>query len=143
MLSHCFGFLILVIRRCRILLFGKTTSHPCGLQWCPVLAPKWRAVRARHYNFGSLTVVAVCRTPGGIERGITTPEAKHSGARSSSLYSLPLKPGGHQHSSSLELGRQSVGHRHCNAAYLACLPCCIASDGKVAPQHSSLSKFIL
>ena len=40
----CFGFLILVIRRFRILVFGKTTNHPSGLQWCPIPTPIWHAV---------------------------------------------------------------------------------------------------
>jgi hypothetical protein len=42
----CFGFLILVIRRFRILVFGKTTNHPSGLQWCPIPTPIWHAVNA-------------------------------------------------------------------------------------------------
>jgi len=40
----CFGFMILVIRRFRMLLFGETTNRPSGLQWCPILTPKWHAV---------------------------------------------------------------------------------------------------
>jgi len=39
----CLGFLILVIRRFRILLLGKTTNHPSGLQWSPFSTPKWHA----------------------------------------------------------------------------------------------------
>jgi hypothetical protein len=40
----CLGFLILVIRRFRILLFGKMTHHPTGSQWSPFSTPKWHAV---------------------------------------------------------------------------------------------------
>jgi len=36
----CFGSSILVIRRFHILLFGKTTHHPSGSQWCPFSYPK-------------------------------------------------------------------------------------------------------
>ena len=38
------GFLILVIRRFRILLSGNTTNHPTGLQWSPFSNPKWHAM---------------------------------------------------------------------------------------------------
>jgi len=34
MFLHCFVFLDLVIRGVRILLFGKTTHHKSGSQWC-------------------------------------------------------------------------------------------------------------
>jgi hypothetical protein len=43
--SSCFVLVLtLVIRRYRILLIGKMSNHPSGVQWCPILTTKCHAM---------------------------------------------------------------------------------------------------
>jgi hypothetical protein len=57
----CVGSFIVVNHRFRVLLFGETTNHPSGLQWCPFLTPKWHA---GHDNEDSATAIRILH--GGI-----------------------------------------------------------------------------